>query len=147
MRVVIWVVEDSWKATVAAAAEFLPEGADITIVHVSASEPESVARGALHSLLGRPRSSQPQSLDAISAEAQQELLAEAQAELGHDAGAQALTGRVATEVVAAAQNADLLLMARDGARAQAGPRSLGPTARFVVEHAPCAVLLIWPDYD
>jgi hypothetical protein len=38
-------------------------------------------------------------------------------------------------------------MARDGARAQAGPRSLGPTARFVVEHAACAVLLIWPDWD
>ncbi|HET9257509.1 MAG TPA: hypothetical protein VFO16_20230 [Pseudonocardiaceae bacterium] len=26
-----------------------------------------------------------------------------------------------------------------------GPHSLGPTARYVLDHAPCAVLLVWPD--
>jgi nucleotide-binding universal stress UspA family protein len=145
MRVLVWIVEDSWKATVAAAATLLPESADITILHVRESEAESVARGALHSLLGRPHGSPAQSLETISEEDQQQLLAEAQARLGRDARVEARTGRVAREVVAAAQDADLLLMARDGARTQAGPRSLGPTARFVVEHAQCEVLLIWPD--
>jgi nucleotide-binding universal stress UspA family protein len=145
MRALLWIVEDSWRATVAASAVLLPEGADITILHVRATEAESVARGALHSLLGRPHQSPAQSLETISEEGQQQLLVEAQARLGRDARVEARTGRVAREVVAAAQDADLLLMARDGARTQAGPRSLGPTARFVVEHARCAVLLIWPD--
>jgi nucleotide-binding universal stress UspA family protein len=143
MRVLVWIVEDSWKATVAAAAAFLPDGADRTILHVRASEAESVARGALHGLIGRPHPSAAQSLETISAEGQQQVLDQAQARLGRDV--QARTGRVAPEVVAAAQDADFLPVARDGPRAQAGPRSLGPTARFVVEHTSCAVLLIWPD--
>jgi hypothetical protein len=40
---------------------------------------------------------------------------------------------------------DILVLARDGDRERLGPRSLGPMARFVVDHAPCRVLLIWPD--
>jgi len=40
---------------------------------------------------------------------------------------------------------DILVLARDGDRERLGPRSLGPDARFVVDHAPCRVLLIWPD--
>jgi hypothetical protein len=34
-------------------------------------------------------------------------------------------------------------VARQGA-AEAGPRSLGKAARFVVDHAACPVLLVWP---
>ncbi|HEX8929491.1 MAG TPA: universal stress protein, partial [Actinomycetota bacterium] len=30
-------------------------------------------------------------------------------------------------------------------RSRLGPRSLGPATRFVVDHAPCQVLLLWPD--
>jgi hypothetical protein len=40
---------------------------------------------------------------------------------------------------------DILVLARDGDRERLGPHSLGPAARFVVDHAPCRVLLIWPD--
>jgi hypothetical protein len=40
---------------------------------------------------------------------------------------------------------DILVLARDGDRERLGPRSVGPAARFVVDHAPCRVLLIWPD--
>jgi hypothetical protein len=47
--------------------------------------------------------------------------------------------------VEAAAGADLLVAARDGDRARLGPRSLGPATRFVVDHAPCQVLLLWPD--
>ena len=46
---------------------------------------------------------------------------------------------------AAAEGADLLVLARDGDRSRVGPHSLGPAARFVVDHAPCRVLLVWPD--
>ncbi|MFD0502514.1 universal stress protein [Streptomyces chiangmaiensis] len=44
----------------------------------------------------------------------------------------------------AATGADLLICARDGDRSRLGPHSLGPTTRFVVDHAPCPVLLVWP---
>jgi hypothetical protein len=39
----------------------------------------------------------------------------------------------------------VLVLARDGDRERLGPRSLGPATRFVIDHAPCRVLLIWPD--
>ena len=40
---------------------------------------------------------------------------------------------------------DLLVLARDGDHSRLGPHSLGPAARFVVDHAPCRVLLVWAD--
>ena len=49
------------------------------------------------------------------------------------------------EVVAAAEGADLLVLARDGDDTRLGPKSLGPASRFVVDHAPCPVLLVWPE--
>jgi hypothetical protein len=56
-------------------------------------------------------------LCAISEQAARDLLAEAQARLGRPAMR----------------------------KAYLGPRSLGPAARFVVDHAPWRVLLVWPD--
>jgi hypothetical protein len=50
-----------------------------------------------------------------------------------------------TGVVTAAPDADLLIMARDGDRPRLGPKSLGKAARFVIDHAPCPVLLVWPE--
>jgi nucleotide-binding universal stress UspA family protein len=48
-------------------------------------------------------------------------------------------------ITAAADGADLLILARDGDRSRLGPRSLGTHARFIIDHAPCTVELIWPD--
>ena len=45
-------------------------------------------------------------------------------------------------MVTAAAGAGLLVMARDGDLARLGPKSLGKTARFVVDHAPCPVLTV-----
>ena len=53
-------------------------------------------------------------------------------------------GAIEREVVTAVAGADLLIMARDGDRSRLGPKSLGKAARFVVDHAPCPVLLVWP---
>jgi nucleotide-binding universal stress UspA family protein len=141
MRVLVWIVEDTWRATVAAAAAFLPADADITLLYVTASEAEAVARGARNGLLGRPHRAPAEPLQVISEQSARDLLAEAQQLLG----CQARRGRVEREVVAAAEEMDLLVLARDRGRAYRGPRSLGSTARFVVEHSPCAVLLVWPD--
>ena len=145
MRAIVWIVEETWKATARAARTLLPADTEITLLHVRATDAETVARGARLSLLGRPRHATDDSLDAISETAAQELLAEAQAVLGRDATLDARSGRTGREVVAAAEGADLLALARDAERANRGPRTLGPTARYVVDHAPCAVLLIWPD--
>ncbi len=53
-------------------------------------------------------------------------------------------GRPEREVTAAAESADLLIVARDGDRTRAGPKSLAPASRFVIDHASCPVLLVWP---
>lgn len=145
MRALVWIVEETWQATVAAAAAFLPADADVTLLHVRANDAESVARAARYALLGRSRPPANGSLDAICEQSAGDLLADAQAALGRQAVLDARSGRIEREVVAAAGSADLLVLARDDDRAHRGPRSLGPTVRYVVDHAPCAVLLTWPD--
>ncbi|MGO9955716.1 MAG: universal stress protein [Solirubrobacteraceae bacterium] len=147
MRALVWIIEDTWQATIDDAADFLPSDAEITLLHVASTEPETVAFAARRGLLGRhpARDAQPQSLPVISEQAATELLADAQSRLGRPATLRALRGRVKHEVVAAAESMDILVLARDGDRERLGPRSLGPDARFVVDHAPCRVLLIWPD--
>ena len=72
------------------------------------------------------------------------LLDDAAERLGRPATRLERRGRVEREVVRAADGADLLICARDGDRAHLGPRSLGPATRFVIDHAPCPVLLVWP---
>ncbi len=147
MNALVWIVEDTWEATVAEAAAFLPIDADVTLLHVASTEAETVARAARHGLLGRhpPPHATPDPLRAISEQAAQALLADAQTRLGRPTKLEARRGRVEHEVVAVAERMDILVLARDGDHARLGPRSLGPAARFVVDHAPCRVLLIWPD--
>jgi nucleotide-binding universal stress UspA family protein len=144
MRVLVWIVEDTWRATVAAAAAFLPADADLTLLHVTPTQAEAVAGGARHGLLGRAHQA-PAELQVLSEQSVRDLLAEAQRLLGRQAPSRARRGRVEREVLAAAEEMDLLVLARDRGRAHRGPRSLGSTARSVVDHAPCAVLLVWPD--
>ena len=147
MRALVWIVEDTWEATVGEAVAFLPADADVTLLHVASTEPEAIARGARHGLLGRhpPPREEPAPLRAISEQAARELLVEAERRLGRPARREARRGKVEREVVAAAEHMDVLVLARAGDHERLGPRSLGPAARFVVDHASCRVLLIWPD--
>ena len=62
--------------------------------------------------------------------------------LGRSTDSVALRGRPEREVVAAALRADLLVLARDGDHARPGPRSIGHSARFVLDHVTCRVLLV-----
>jgi nucleotide-binding universal stress UspA family protein len=149
MRALVWIVEDTWEATVAEAAAFLPAHAEVTLLHVAPEDVEDLAEGSRHGLLGRRRHPPPPGphapLRAISDEAAEQLLAEARERFGRDARAERRRGRVEREVVAAAEGMDILVLARDGDHARLGPHSLGPPARFVVDHAPCRVLLVWAD--
>jgi hypothetical protein len=126
--VVVWVTEGTWRGCVDAARALVPAGAAIVLLHTSPDDVPGAAHGAYAGLLGRghperdpgPRLARP----CTRVERR---------------------GRVERAVVAAAAGADLLIVARDGDRSRLGPRSLGHAGRFVVDHAPCAVLLVWPE--
>jgi nucleotide-binding universal stress UspA family protein len=142
MKVVIWIAESTWEACVAAAKALLPTEAAITLVHVVAPDAEAVASGAHAGLLGRrPRRHEAPALETLSREEAQALLALARERLGRESEMVALRGRPERAVIETAQGAELLIIARDGP-ALAGPRSIGHGARFVLDHAPCPVLLV-----
>src|SRR5919197_2112568 len=149
MRVLVWLVEGTWQGCVDAAQPLLPADAEITLLHVTPTEVEEAAAGSLAGLLGRgrpgPGRHPAERISALSEQAAAELLVAATARLGRGARRQAASGRVERVVVEAAKGADLLVAARDGDRSRLGPASLGPATRFVVDHAPCPVLLVWPD--
>jgi nucleotide-binding universal stress UspA family protein len=144
MRAVVWISESTWEACVDRARELLPGDAEITLLHVAPTDIEDVAaRGAARLLGRRPPPPPGPPLRAIAAEEAQALLESAQSRLGRAAHLDSRRGRVEREVVQACADADLLVAARDG-EARVGPKSLGPHTRFVVDHAACQVLLLWP---
>ena len=144
MRALVWITEDGWEATIAAAVELVPSDAEVTLLHVTGGDAEAVARGARSGLLGRSRSAErpPERLRAISEAQANALLAEAAALFGRRPELIALRGRAEHEVVTAAGRADLLVLARDGDRGRPGPRCIGHAARYVLDHVTCRVLLV-----
>jgi nucleotide-binding universal stress UspA family protein len=145
MTVIIWITEGTWQATVDAARDHAP-AADLVLLHVTSDDVSEMVRGSFAGLLGRDRRGRDavSQVEAISRAAAAALLDDAAARLGRPAARLERRGRVEREVVRAADGADLLICARDGDRSHLGPRSLGPATRFVIDHAPCPVLLVWP---
>jgi nucleotide-binding universal stress UspA family protein len=144
MRAVVWTTERSWEVCIDEAAALLPAAAEITLLCVLDADVEAVAAAGRAGLLGRRPPPRPDpSLAQLSAEAAARLLLDAEARLGRPARTEVRRGRVEREVVAACADADLLVLARDGEH-RLGPPSLGKHQRFVVDHAPCRVLLVWP---
>jgi nucleotide-binding universal stress UspA family protein len=147
VNVLVWVTEGTWAACVDAACTWAPAQADVVLLHVTDDEAAEVAHGAFLGLLGRgrrPADDPARAVGAASAAAAAELLDAAAQRLARPAGTVQRSGRVEHEVVQAAAGADLLVCGRDGDRHRLGPRSLGRATRFVVDHAPCPVLLVWP---
>lgn len=148
MRGIIWITEGTWQACVDTARTVLPADADITLLHVTAGELPAAAHGAYAGLLGRAGRADHDpgaQIEELAAASAAELLAAAAQRLGRPADRVERRGRTEHEVIAAAETADLLILARDGDRTRLGPHSLGPASRFVLDHAPCAVLLVWPE--
>ncbi len=147
MTVIAWIVEGTWPACIDAARTHAPEDAEIVLLHVTGPEVPGAAHGAYAGLLGRARPERDPgtALEHLAAAVGERLLADAAERLGRPCTRQERSGRVEREVVATAEGADLLVLARDGDRTRLGPRSLGPASRFVVDHAPCPVLLVWPE--
>jgi hypothetical protein len=126
----------------------LPGDAEITLLHVASTESETLARAARRGLLGRPhahRHPQPRSRYARSSNAPptsyspQPVRGSA---ASHTPGAPR-TGR--TRGHGRREGHGHPRPPRDGDRKRVGPRSVGPTTRLVIDHAPSRVLLIWPD--
>ncbi|KOU51940.1 universal stress protein [Streptomyces sp. WM6378] len=146
MSVIIWITEGTWPACVDAARE-RAETADLVLLHVTDDALPEAAHSAFAGLLGRGRPERDPGtrLEDLSRAAADDLFTAAERRLGRPARRLTLHGRAEQQVVRAADGADLLVCARDGDRTYLGPRSLGPATRFVVDHAPCPVLLVWPD--
>jgi nucleotide-binding universal stress UspA family protein len=147
VTVIAWIVEGTWRACVDAASTYAAEGTGIVLLHVTGDDVPDAARGAYAGLFGRGRPERDPGtrLEELAAASAQQLLRAAAERLGRPCTRLERSGRIEREVVAAAEGADLLILARDGDRTRLGPRSLSPATRFVVDHAPCPVLLVWPE--
>ena len=144
MHAVIWIAGNMWEACVDAARALVPADAKLTLLHVTSDDVEALVGDSRAGLLGRRAPPPAPALRQASTEQAQALLADAAAHLGRPSHLQARRGRIEREVIDACADADLLVLARDG-ELHPGPKSLGPRTRFVVDHAPCRVLLVWPD--
>ena len=147
MKTIIWITEGTWQACVDAARGLVPADAEVVLLYVTSDDIPGAAHGAFAGLLGRghPERDPGTRLTHLTTAAADELLGLAADRLGRPATRLRHHGRLEREVVTAAEGADLLILARDGDRHRLGPRSLGPATRFVVDHAPCQVLLVWPE--
>jgi nucleotide-binding universal stress UspA family protein len=128
-----------------AALHLAPAGAEFTLLHVTPAEVADAAHGARLGLLGRSGPDPGARLGELAADSARDLLDAAARRLGRPAERLEIHGQAERSVVRACAGADLLVMARDGDLARLGPKSLGKAARFVVDHAACPVLLVWPE--
>lgn len=142
MRVLAWIAPATWPAVVDA---LTGHHRDDEIALVAAADPYAdFPPGSLGGLMGRgPRSGARRSHE-LAEEQARDLLRRASERLGTQADARVLTGPTERVVTEAADDADWLVMARDGDRSRLGPPSLGRHTRFVIDHAPCTVELVWP---
>jgi nucleotide-binding universal stress UspA family protein len=135
VKVLAWITENGWEACVDAVARLAP--AEVTLLHVASVD--------LPGPRGRRHEEVMARMAGLAGEAAQALLDDAAERLGDDAPdvyTLAETGRPEDVVMRAAAEADVLVIARDSRHPS--PHSIGHAARFVVDHAPCAVLLVWP---
>jgi nucleotide-binding universal stress UspA family protein len=144
MVAVVWITESTWEACIEQARSVLPNDAEVRLVHVSPSDVEDLVGEGVGGLLGRRPAPQPQqAVRTIAAQEAQALLETARARLSRPAALQPLRGHPEHELLWACADADLLLLARDR-EPRLGPKSLSHATRFIVDHSPCAVMVIGP---
>jgi nucleotide-binding universal stress UspA family protein len=145
VKVLVWIAEATWPACVDTVKELFPAADEITLLAALPGDLAEQASGARTGLWGRGSGRDPGiRVLEIARESTTAMLSAAADRLGRPARTELREGRVEREVTAAAADADLLVLARDGDLARLGPRSLDRHTRFVVDHAPCRVLLVWP---
>ncbi len=137
LKVLAWLTEAGWEACVDAAAA-LP-ASETTLLFVPAEELAPAAPFGRRRRLDREAR-----WTAVSGEVAESLLADAARRLGRPARTVAGHGRPEDVVIEAAGDADVLVLVRDGRELRAGPHSIGHATRFILDHAPCTVVLAWP---
>jgi nucleotide-binding universal stress UspA family protein len=147
MKIVIWLSEGTWEACVDATAELAPPDAEIVLLYVVDPSLPEAAHGAFVGLVGRgrARSDPGTAIEVATTEHAAALLSAAGDRLGRACSAITRQGQPEREVLAEVADAALLVLARDGDRRRLGPHTLGHATRFVLDHAPVRVLLVWPD--
>jgi nucleotide-binding universal stress UspA family protein len=143
--VYIWISEGTWRATVDAALSLAPASARITLLHVTSPTAADAAHGAYLGLLGRHGHDPGERLEALASVSAADLIEAAARRLGRECERREIQDDTERAVVTASAHADLLIVARDGDRSRLGPKSLGRAVRFVVDHAACPILLVWPE--
>ncbi|MFD3484059.1 universal stress protein [Streptomyces sp. NPDC058665] len=142
----VWISPSTWPACVDAARDRAADD-HVVLLHVGDDRIVEEAHRAYAGLLGRghgPEHDPGARLEALAGVVGADLLEKAAHRLGRPCELLDRHGRPQEEVVRAAADVDLLICARDGDPDRPGPHSLGPESRFVVDHAPCPVLLVWP---
>lgn len=149
IRVLVWVEPGTWEACVSAAADLVrPRVADSEVRLVYVPDADDLVQGAMRGLWGR-RSRVRHGPSTPSAD-DLELLTDAEARLVNEVGEPvAVTsdlgqGPVERVVTEASEDADYLVLGRQGDLSRRGPDSLGKHGRFVVDHARCRVVIVWP---
>ena len=143
MRVLVWIAPGTWPAVVEAARQ---RPADDELILLAVADPaDADPLGPLGGLMGRARPTPERQAEALTRTQAEALLDQARTVLGRPCRTTLATGRTERVVTAAAEDADWLILARDGDPSRLGPHSLGRHARFVIDHAPCVVQLIWPE--
>jgi nucleotide-binding universal stress UspA family protein len=132
LKVLGWITEGGWEACVDAIKAL--QATEVTLLHVATVEMPGPRGRRYDDVLSRMRD--------LAGEAAQALLEDAQERLGREAQLVAASGVAETVVFDAAAGADVLVVARDGRRL--GPHSIGHEQRWVIDHAPCTVVLAWP---
>jgi nucleotide-binding universal stress UspA family protein len=141
LSVLVWINPGvAWESAVDAAARLT----DDEVVLLLVTEDGEPARDTFTSLLGPAGHEPGEAFSGIAEEQAAALFDEAEARLGRPVRRRWERGVAEHAVVAAAKGLDLLVCVRDGSPDRTGPGSLGPSVRFVVDHAPCGVLLVWP---
>jgi hypothetical protein len=129
--VLAWITEGGWEAVIDAVAKL--HASDVTLIHVDTVD--LPGRGRRHDEV-------VQRMHALAGEAALALLTDAEERLGRPTDKVAESGVAETIVYEHAHAHDVLVLARDGRHS--GPHSIGHDQRWVIDHAPCAVLLAWP---
>ena len=133
MRVLAWITEGGWEACVDAVAAL--DATEVTLLHVATVDLPG-PRGRRHE----------QVMARMSALAGEAARGAARGRRGaarpQRAQARARAGMAENAVMEAAADADVLVVVRESRHP--GPHSIGHAARFVVDHAPCNVVLVWP---
>ena len=132
MKVLAWITEGGWEACVDAVAAL--DATEVTLLYVASTDLPG-PRGRRHEqVLSR--------MSELAAEAAEALLEDAEERLGRSAEKLVASGMAESAVIEAAAEADLLVVVRDSRHP--GPHSFSHAARYVVDHAPCNVVLVWP---